>query len=165
MCLFYPALSPSAHNQLFTVSQAWILLWLFQLVKIRLSLFIKINKKTLEIVCVTFTQGLIVSPAKHIHISTTGLLILQEMEQAIGSTNQSTFKYLLLYRSVHPCSLACCTAGGAVWGACLAWSCDLNVNLWRAWKHWGSYYLHGWLWRTAHGVWATNRRAGLCWCD
>lgn len=46
------------------------------------------------------------------------------------------------------------------WRACLGSCCDLNANGGRVWKHWGCYYLHGWLWWTAHSVWGKNQSEG-----
>ena len=54
--------------------------------------------------------------------------------QALDSTNQSTFIDLLLYHSMHPCSVARRMAAAlgrdewTLWGACSGSSCDLNAN-------------------------------------
>lgn len=94
-------------------------------------------------------------------------LLFCKMKQAIDGTNQSAFIHLLLYDSVHPSSMAAALERDewTLWRACLGSSCDLNANVGRVWKRWGSYYLHGWLWWTAHGVCCKYQSGGLHPCD
>lgn len=85
-----------------------------------------------------------------------------------GSPNQSSFIYLLLYDSIY-IHTALHTAWLRLqrriertrWRACLGSCCDLNANAGRVWMNWGSYYLHGWLWWTAHGFWVKYQSVGL----